>query len=44
MDDGEIQKQLEDRLAARGITEVNAEKDNEVPDSVDSKDFVPHSG
>ena len=43
MDDGEIQKQLKDRLAARDVTEANAEKDDEVLDSVDLKDFVPHS-
>jgi len=44
MDDGEIQKQLEDRLAARDVTEAIAEKDDEVTDSVDSEDFVPRSG
>ncbi len=44
MDNGEIQKQLKDRLAAQDVAEVNAEKDNEVPDSVDLEDFVPRSG
>ncbi len=40
MDDGEIQKQLENRLAARDITKVSAKKDNEVLDSIDLEDFV----
>ena len=44
MDDGEIQKQLEDRLAAQDVAEVNAKKDNEVLNSVDPKDFVPCNG
>jgi len=44
MDNGEIQKLLKDRLAARDIAKVNAKKDNKVPNSVDLKDFVPHSG
>ncbi len=43
MDDGEIQKQLEDRLAAWYVTKVNAEKDDEVLDSVDIEDFVPQN-
>ena len=43
MDDGEIQKQLKDRLAAQDAAEGNAKKDK-VPDSVDLKDFVPCSG
>src|SRR6266511_3152400 len=33
IDDREIQKQLKDRLAARDVTEANAEKDDEVLDS-----------
>ncbi len=44
MDNGEIQKQLEDRLAARDVTKANEEKNNKVPDSVDLEDFVPRSG
>ena len=43
MDDGEIQKQLEDRLAARDVAEATAEKDDKVPDNVDSEHFVPCS-
>ncbi len=44
MDDGEIQKQLKDRLAAQDVAEVDAEKDDKVLDSIDPKDFVPRSG
>ena len=44
MNDREIQKQLKDSLAARDIAEANAKKDDEVLDSVDSEDFVPHRG
>ncbi len=44
MDDGEIHKQIKDRLAAIDVAEVSAEKDDKVPDSIDSEDFVPHSG
>ena len=43
MDDREIQKQLEDRLAAQDVAEVNAKKDDEALDSIDLKDFVPCS-
>ena len=44
MDNGEIQKQLEDRLAAQNIAKANAKKDDEVLNSVDLEDFVPCSG
>jgi len=44
MEDGKIQKQLQDRLAARDIAEVNAKKDDKVLDSIDPKDFVLYSG
>ena len=44
MDDKEIQKQLEDQLAARDIAEVNTPKNNKVPDSVELEGFVLCSG
>ena len=43
MDDDEVQRQLEDRLAARDVAEANASNasnENEVPSSVDRDDFV----
>ena len=43
MDDDEVQKQLEDRLAARDVAEANASKEDEVPDVVVLEDFVPCS-
>ena len=44
MDNGEIQKQLKDRLAAQDVAKVNAEKDDKVLNSIDLKDFVLCSG
>jgi hypothetical protein len=44
MEDDEIQKQLEDRLAARDVAEANASNGDEVLDTVDREDFVPRSG
>ena len=46
MDDDEVQRQLEDRLAARDVAEANASNasnENEVPSSVDREDFVSRS-
>jgi len=44
MDNGEIQKQLKNKLAAQDVAEANAEKEDKVLDSIDLEDFVPHSG